>query len=347
LKRQSYKLFKTPKLELHFDYIDFFEKFFNRRYFFKDFPVFFDILKDISFIYQDPQFKDITTFIFGNNSLSPENFFNSEHAFVNFNYKIQPKEYCDLFLKKFLSIYNSSFSKGFKVNLSDDSLKNFNQKFFYGSSFTEKDLFIFLNVFFIHYNEQLIFNIFKNIDKDTLSLLLKRFFKISVNKTSKDCDLIAEAILSPNYFNGETLSVKLIDIFSRETFTFLVKNFKSLHKSFSKNTDSLRFLKYLFFFIYDEIIFCKRFSGGSIEPIDFRKIIFADSSDLLKLAANLNVLKVNPYVALVPGLDTMLEKEYARFTQKLNVFYNQTFPQKIFFDYKLFKLIEKPIPSKD
>jgi len=77
--------------------------------FFKKFPELTDVLKSISFIFQDPFIPEVTTLIFGNNSLEPDHFFSGVEDY-NAQYKISNEEFSQLILRNFLASYTDFFN---------------------------------------------------------------------------------------------------------------------------------------------------------------------------------------------------------------------------------------------
>jgi len=98
--------------EKNFYYHDFFSE--KKMKFLRNFPEFSDVLQKVSYIFKDPFIPEITTLVFGNNGLSPENFLNydffgTRHAFSNKKYSINDKEFCELILRNFLANYRYFF----------------------------------------------------------------------------------------------------------------------------------------------------------------------------------------------------------------------------------------------
>jgi len=89
---------------------------------FYNFPEFKKFLSEVSFIYKDPESPEITTFVFGNNSLTPLDFVHFEEGSIKklqFGlgepaYHLNKEDFCEMILNSFMLFYKNFFiSNGF------------------------------------------------------------------------------------------------------------------------------------------------------------------------------------------------------------------------------------------
>jgi hypothetical protein len=307
---------KYPKPDLEepfFDYKAYFRPL--KQKFTIRFPEIFEVFKDIGFAFQDGKVREVTTFIFGNKNITPYTLLDSGHNLENANYRIFHKEYMYLVLQQFMAIYKFLFIALQRNKPVDFDLTLASYGFFNGFLYLKyNDIKKMLKLFYDLYDFSNISLFFKDFDTLTYYFLLLRFLKIKAGRnyaTKLFLWDIALTLTSPKF----STKVKLVEILDPATFTFLEESFKSIKKPFSKNIKGYLFLKYLFFFISDEVEFWFRRTGENVlKPSAFWHAIFDDTP-------------LVPEKFEEKDFTSYLRKYYSRSIHTYSSFYNISMPQ--------------------
>jgi hypothetical protein len=222
-----------------------------KTFFSKNLPEYADIFKYVSFIFKDYDHPEITTFIFGNQSLNIRDLLYLKSPRLQ-TYKVNNDLFFELFLKDFINSY--SYDDFFFESEKDFLNSDFIEKFFYDKivkNFWSINSLEIFHKFFFKYPEYRFLEFFENFDDSAKFLLLKNFFKIN-----KDTDFVFLWDIIFTLFSPENSEDKpLTEIFSKEMIAFIEQGFKEADRKFFSEMHKNLFIKHIFFFIYDEFRF--------------------------------------------------------------------------------------------
>jgi len=143
------------------------------------FPEFFNIFKQIGFVFQDTNRREITTFVFGNYRLTTEKLLSKHHLLSNPQYLIQGKEYADLVLQQFISLINFFFFRLHNSKIFDVLLLSSKEKGYFSGFHALSDIKLekMLHSFFSSFNPRNVPYYFKSFDDTDFYCYLKDFLK--------------------------------------------------------------------------------------------------------------------------------------------------------------------------